>query len=319
MKFFKLSGIVMLIAAFALTAFAKDVKDEKVAAVVEGKKIYMSEVNNVLESVMARQGMHSSQIDLNSPKMQQVKKSIVENLVNRELLMLASLKNKPEDLEKKVEEEYNRVKSRFKNDKDFENALEKNQMDSAQLKEQLRKNVLLDSYVKNIESGIKISDKEAKKYYENNKDKFKQPEKAKVSHIILRTGEKAKYEKPEKKINEIYKEIKNGKSFEEMAKKYSEDGSAKKGGNLGYIQKGRTVPSFEKVAFDTKVGNISEPFKTKFGYHILKVTDKQEAGQKTFDEMKSSIKEVLKNQKMKEKLNAKLKELRSKYDVKINL
>ncbi|TYB32931.1 MAG: peptidylprolyl isomerase, partial [Flexistipes sinusarabici] len=205
------------------------------------------------------------------------------------------------------------------NDKDFENALEKNQMDSAQLKEQLRKNVLLDSYVKNIESGIKISDKEAKKYYENNKDKFKQPEKAKVSHIILRTGEKAKYENPEKKINEIYKEIKDGKSFEEMAKKYSEDGSAKKGGSLGYIQKGRTVPAFEKVAFSTKVGEISEPFKTKFGYHILKVTDKQETGQKTYSEVKSNINEVLKNQKMKEKLNAKLEELRSKYDVKINL
>jgi len=316
MKFLRLSVIVMIIATFAVTAFAKD---EKVAAVVEGKKIYMSEVNNVLQSVMARQGMKSSQMDMNSPKMQQVKKSIVENLVNRELLMKASLENKPEDLEKKVEEEYNRVKSRFKNDKDFENALKKNQMDPAQLKEQLRKNVLLDAYVKNIESGVKVSDKEAKKYYENNKDKFKQPEKAKVSHIILRTGDKAKYDNPEKKINEVYEEIKNGKSFEEMAKRYSEDGSAQKGGSLGYIQKGKTVPAFEKVAFDTKVGEISEPFKTKFGYHILKVTDKQEARQKTFNEVKSSIKEVLKNQKTKEKLNAKLEELRSKYDVKINL
>jgi len=316
MKFLRLSVIVMIIATFAVTAFAKD---EKVAAVVEGKKIYMSEVNNVLQSVMARQGMKSSQMNMNSPKMQQVKKSIVENLVNRELLMKASLENKPEDLEKKVEEEYNRVKSRFKNDKDFENALKKNQMDPAQLKEQLRKNVLLDAYVKNIESGVKVSDKEAKKYYENNKDKFKQPEKAKVSHIILRTGDKAKYDNPEKKINEVYEEIKNGKSFEEMAKRYSEDGSAQKGGSLGYIQKGKTVPAFEKVAFDTKVGEISEPFKTKFGYHILKVTDKQEARQKTFNEVKSSIKEVLKNQKTKEKLNAKLEELRSKYDVKINL
>lgn len=316
MRFLRLSVIVMIIAAFAVTAFAKD---EKVAAVVEGKKIYMSEVNNVLQSVMARQGMQSSQIDMNSPKMQQVKKSIVENLVNRELLMKASLENKPEDLEKKVEEEYNRVKSRFKNDKDFEDALKKNQMNPDQLKEQLRKNVLLDAYVKNIESGVKVSDKEAKKYYENNKDKFKQPEKAKVSHIILRTGDKAKYDNPEKKINEVYEEIKNGKSFEEMAKKYSEDGSAQKGGSLGYIQKGKTVPAFEKVAFDTKVGEISEPFKTKFGYHILKVTDKQEAGQKSFSEVTSKINEMLKSQKTKEKLNARLEELRNKYDVKINL
>jgi len=316
MKFLRLSVIAIIIAAFAVTAFAED---HEVAAVVEGKKIYMSEVNNVLQSVMAKQGMKSSQMDMNSPKMQQVKKSIVENLVNRELLMLASMKNKPENLEKKVEEEYNRVKSRFKNDKDFENALQKNQMNPDQLKEQLRKNVLLDSYVKNIESGIKVSDKEAKKYYENNKDKFKQQEKAKVSHIILRTGEKAKYENPENKINDIYKEIKDGKSFEDMAKEYSEDGSSEKGGSLGYIQKGKTVPAFEKVAFDTKVGEISEPFKTKFGYHILKVTDKQEAGQKSFSEVKSNINEVLKNQKTKEKLNGRLEELKSKYDVKINL
>lgn len=316
MKLLRLSVIVMLIAAFAVSAFAKD---DEVAAVVEGKKIYMSEVNNVLESVMARQGMSSDQLDTNSPKMQQVKKSIVKNLVNRELLMLASLENKPKDLDKKVEKEFKGVKSRFKNDEDFKNALSKNQMTPDQLKERLRKNVLLDTYVKDLQSGIKVNDDEAKKYYENNKDKFKQPEQVKVSHIILRTGKKAKYDNPEKKMNEIYGEIQNGKSFEEMAKKYSEDGSAEKGGSLGFIQKGKTVPAFEKVAFSTEVGKISKPFKTKFGYHIVKVTDKQEARQKSYSEVKDDINKVLKNQKTKEKLNNKLEELRSKYDVKVNL
>ncbi len=87
-----------------------------------------------------------------------------------------------------------------------------------------------------------------------------------ASHILVPTEDKA---------NWIYKEIKNGKSFEKLAKEYSDCPSKANGGDLGYFGKGQMVGEFEKVAFSLKEGEISKPVKTQFGYHIIKVTGRK--------------------------------------------
>ena len=85
-----------------------------------------------------------------------------------------------------------------------------------------------------------------------------------ASHILVKT---------EKEANEILEQIKAGKDFAELAKKYSQCPSGKRGGDLGYFGRGRMVPEFENAAFSTPKGEVSKPVKTQFGYHIIKVTD----------------------------------------------
>ena len=132
------------------------------------------------------------------------------------------------------------------------------------------------------------------------------PEQAKVSHILIKTplpGPDGKVDEKgvaeaQKRAEDILKQIKAGAKFEDLAKKYSEDpGSAKEGGSLGWIGKGRTVPEFEKAAFSLPKGQISDLVKSSYGFHIIRVDDRQDAHMKTLDEVKDQIEPILKQQK----------------------
>ena len=96
----------------------------------------------------------------------------------------------------------------------------------------------------------------------------------------------------------MLKQLKAGANFEELAKKYSEDpGSAKEGGSLGWIGRGQTVPEFEKAAFSLPKGQISGLVKSSYGFHIIRVDDRQDAHMKTLDEVKAEIEPIVKQQK----------------------
>ncbi len=160
--------------------------------------------------------------------------------------------------------------------------------------EEVKKLVIVEAYVrKKIEGDIKISDDEMKKFYDQNKDKFKTGDQIRASHILV---------KSEKEAQDVLAELKKGASFEELAKKYSKDASAAKGGDLGWFPKGAMVPAFEKAAFSLKEGEISGVVQTPFGFHIIKVTGKRPAGVRTFDEVKDQIKAALMPAKQQEAL-----------------
>ncbi|MCL2760332.1 MAG: peptidylprolyl isomerase [Desulfuromonadales bacterium] len=151
--------------------------------------------------------------------------------------------------------------------------------------EDARRRIIVQAYIKTrVEKEATISDEELKKFYDANKDKFKTGAQIHASHILVQTEQQAQ---------DILAQLKNGASFEDLAKKYSIDGSAQKGGDLGWFGKGAMVPAFEKVAFGLKVGAISNIVKTQFGYHIIKVTGERPAGIRTFDEVKDQIRAIL--------------------------
>jgi peptidyl-prolyl cis-trans isomerase C len=176
--------------------------------------------------------------------------------------------------------------------------------------EELRKRLVVEAYLKKkVEEQSKVSDEDMKKFYEQNKDKFKTGDQIKASHILVKT---------EKEANDILAKLKTGGNFEELAKKYSSDGAATKGGDLGWFSKGSMIPEFEKVAFAMKEGETSGVVKTKFGFHIIKLTGKRAAGQRTFEEVKEQIKSAMlpgKQQEVFQKLKDELKKS-GKYTIK---
>ncbi len=152
-----------------------------------------------------------------------------------------------------------------------------------------------------------VSDQDLQAYYDQHRDEFRAPEQVKVSHILIKTPLPAPGEKEDQKAiadarakaEDVLKQVKAGGDFAKLAEKYSDDpGSAKAGGELGWIGRGRTVPEFEKAAFSLGKGQTSDLVKSSYGFHIIRVEDKQAAHLKTLAEVKSEIEEKVKQQKV---------------------
>ena len=151
-----------------------------------------------------------------------------------------------------------------------------------------------------------VTKEDLQAYYDQHRDEYRLAEQVKVSHILIKTplpgpdgktDEKA-VEAARVKAEDVLKQIKAGGDFAKLAEKYSDDpGSAKNGGSLGLIGRGRTVPEFEKAAFSLPKGQISDLVKSSYGFHIIRVDDKQEAHMKTLDEVKDQIEPAIKQQK----------------------
>ena len=160
-----------------------------------------------------------------------------------------------------------------------------------------------------IQGGVQVTHDDLQAYYNAHRDQYRVAEQVKVSHILIKTplaGADGKVDEKgvadaQKRAEDLLKQLKAGAKFEDLAKKNSEDpGSAKEGGSLGWIGKGRTVPEFEKAAFSLPKGQISDLVKSSYGFHIIRVDDKQDAHMKTLDEVKSEIEPILKQQKTQE-------------------
>jgi peptidyl-prolyl cis-trans isomerase D len=151
---------------------------------------------------------------------------------------------------------------------------------------------------------LAVPEAEVADYFERHHKDFDQPAEVKASHILFRLDPKATDEQKltaKLKLENIRTEITKGLDFAEAARKYSEDpGSAKAGGNLGFFKAGMMVPVFEKAAFALKVGEISQPVASEFGYHLIKVTDRKEAKVVTLSDVRKKITDKLKETKARE-------------------
>ncbi len=187
---------------------------------------------------------------------------------------------KPEDLQAKI----------TLNDAEITAAYEKNKAKYQVPEKRVVRYAILD--VNQVRQGLQISDDQLKAQYQQNIQQYQVPNRVHVEHILLMTVGKtdAEVDEIKKKAQDILNQAKKGSNFEDLAKKYSEDpGTKDKGGDLGWIIQGQTVAEFEKAAFTLPKGSISDLVKTQYGFHILKIIDKESAHTKPFDEVKESI------------------------------
>src|SRR5271163_4352685 len=151
-----------------------------------------------------------------------------------------------------------------------------------------------------------VTDQDLRTYYDQHREEFRVADQVKVAHILIKTPIPAPGAKEDEKAvadalakaEDVLKQVKAGGDFGKLAEKYSDDpGSAKSGGELGWIGRGRTVPEFEKAAFSLGKGQTSDLVKSSYGFHIIRVEDKQQAHLKTLAEVKSEIEEKVKQEK----------------------
>ena len=202
-----------------------------------------------------------------------------------------------------VAEQLAAVKQRFPSEAEFNKALEENNLTESKIKADIKRDMAIQQLLdKEVDQKVKISDDESKTFYDTNPQLFQQPERVEASHILIKVAEDAPDEQKaeaRKKINEIQQKVKKGEDFAELAKTYSEGPSAPRGGELGFFGRGQMVKPFEDAAFELKPNEPSDVVETRFGYHLIKVSDKQPAKKVAYADVKDRINKHLKDQKLR--------------------
>ncbi|MBJ6751072.1 peptidylprolyl isomerase [Geomonas anaerohicana] len=241
--------------------------------------------------------------------------AVLEQLTSVELLYQEAVKLEVPDLDKQVTDKVAQNRAKFKTDQEFIDALKSVDMTMQDMQDFTRKDIVINNFIEQkFTAKAAATDAEAKKFYEDNKNQyFMQPEGVRASHILVSVDEKATPEerkRAKEKAEALLKRVKAGEDFAAVAKAESSCPSASQGGDLGAFGRGEMVPAFEKAAFALKTGEVSGVVESEFGYHIIKVTDKQEAGAEKFDNVKDKIADFLKRQKVQQEVTSLVEQLK---------
>ena len=288
-----------------------------VAAKVNGVPITMLELNR---SFQAHVQVPYSTVQ-EDPRAKEVLRQILDNLIDRELLLQRAKSLKMAVPTQQVDTQMQQLLQRFPSKEAFDQALTaqnltldsvKKDVESQLLRQQLVKKEILDKV--NVNAG------DVQTFYDKNKDKYVEEEQVRARHILIKVPPEVSPTDEAKlkgKADDALKRAKQGEDFAGLATELSDDGSKENGGDLGFFPRGRMVPAFEEVAFTLQPGQTSDVVRTQFGYHIIKVEDRKTGRALAFDEAKSQVKDDLTQQQTYERYQQYMAGLRSKAKVEV--
>lgn len=316
----RVSSFVFLLFFMTLTTFALAEETQPPtdkAVVVNGTVITQAELDSQMKIVIDRLRASGRLPDVS--QLDQIRSQVLENLIARELLYQESQKKGIKISEEEVNKQLINVKAQFPNEAEFNNALIRMNLTEASIKEKLQRDLALKKLIEDeVAPKVTVSDSDIRAFYENNPETFKQPERVKASHILIKVDPKAdasQKAEAQKKIDSVQAKLQKGEDFGALAKEYSEGPTGPKGGDLGYFTRGQMVKPFEEAAFAMKPGEVSGMVETRFGYHLIKVTDKTPEGTMPYDDVKERLGEFLKQQKIQEEINVYVKSLEEKAKI----
>lgn len=296
-------------------------KIPKIVAVVDKVEVKREVFVRIMNSVVGDMVMKG--MPLTDETLKQMQTRVLDHLVTSELLFAEGKKEKVAVDEKAVGDQFTAIAGRFKDEQEFKKNLKEQKMTEAELKDDIRKNMVIMRLVdEKVIKGISVSEEESKKYYNEHTEEFKVPEQVRAKHIILRSDPKddaAKKAETRKKMEDIQAKLKAGEKFEDLAKAHSQDGSSASGGDLGLFPRGVMVPEFEDAAFKMKEGEVSDIVTSPFGLHIIKLEEKKPAGLSQYDEVKKDIIQGLESEIKREKVGKYIASLKAKAKIKLNL
>ncbi|MEO6848339.1 MAG: peptidylprolyl isomerase [Chthoniobacterales bacterium] len=289
-------------------------------AVVNGEKISKAELESAFNKKVQEAG-----ISVDSLSEQQkiagyhqiLESLIVDRLIEKQAASI-------EISQAEIDAELAKVKAQFKTPEEFDAYLKSIGQNPASVQKEIKMALQWRKWMNGKIAGKDtVDEKDAHAYYDAHIKDFQHPDMVRASHILIVVPKDASKEVTQQKEAEAQKalaRVKGGEDFATVAKEVSEDpGSKQTGGDLNFFKKEDMIPEFANAAFSQKVGDIGGPVQTKFGYHIIKVTDKKPAGTTTYEEIKDKLLPYLQEQKKEEAAKAVVDDLRSKATVKINL
>ncbi len=306
----------LALVASSVSAAEKKPSEDKVA-VVNGVAIPRGDFDRDMRSIQKRS--HDIGKQTSNEQLSKIKKDILENLINGELLYQESRKEGIKVSEDEINEQLAGIKKRFPDETKFQNVLSEANLSEQTLKTQIERGEAIQKFVdKKFMRAVIVSNEESKAYYDENPNYFKKPEEVRASHILIKVkpqaGESEKKE-ARKKLKKIKGRLKKGEDFAALAKEFSEGPSSANGGDLGYFKRGQMVKPFEEKAFAMKPGEVSDIVETRFGYHLIKVIDKKPETVTAYEEVKDRLGNYLKQEKVRKEVGRFVEQLKEKSKI----
>lgn len=292
----------------------------EVVAKVNGTTIKRDDLQNAVETVTAQLQLIGQRVP--PDRKEEMYRGLLDDLIATELLAQEAKTKKIAVAEKETAEFLQQFKDRFPSEEVFQRAIKEQGISETQLKTDIKKQIQIKKLLdKEVMAKVKVDDGAVKKFYEENKDKFQEPEQVRAAHVLVKV-DKGADEKTraaaKAEAEKVLKEAKAGKDFAELAKTHSDDpGSKDRGGELGFFPRGEMVPAFEEAAFKLKAGELSGVVETDYGFHVIKVEEKKAGRTVPLAEVKEDVSGYLKEQKASEVARNYVEGLRKKAKVEI--
>lgn len=316
----KMIAAVFFALISATTAIAADVTPTGKAADVNGEAILYTDFERQL-SMFKKQVMRGQAGQLPDALMQRLKDQVIQKMIGDELLYQQAVKKEITVDAKTIDNEMARIRGQFSNENQYRAQLKASGHTEENLKKQIRRQATISQLIrKEIVPNVKVQQEDAKKYFENNAEKFRRPERVRARHILMKTEQGDSEEKKAEKrkiLKGLHKRILAGEDFSALAKEHSQGPSNVRGGDLGYFTRGRMVKPFDEVAFKLAPNEVSDIVETEFGYHLIKVEDHQPESNPSFEEVQPKIMSILFSEQLQKKLEPYVLNLREKAKVKI--
>jgi parvulin-like peptidyl-prolyl isomerase len=284
----------------------------KAAATVNGRPILVNKVYSVYR--MNKQLLQQRGRILNDTDDQALKAQSLEAAISDELLYQAALAHGVTVPAAEIETAVKQLKARAGSEEAYQKFLADSGYSDADVHEEIGRNMKTAAYGKSLVGGKSVTEEQAKKFYDDNvaKGMFTVPEQVHVQVILLTATDKdpeAARGEARKRAEEAAKRAAAGEDFAALAKQYSQDKSAARGGDLGLVPRGVMFPKFEEIAFSAKPGTVSPVFETPKGFNVIKVLEKNPESTRTYEEVKSGLMADMVRVMQQDIVKAKVKEL----------
>jgi peptidyl-prolyl cis-trans isomerase C len=287
-----------------------------VIADCNGDKIARAEFEKAVKAVEQRAGG-----SVPPEKRDELYRGVLDDLVAYRLLKQEVVARQMTASDAEVDARIGAFKQQMGSEANFRAALQAQQITEAKLREDARTDLLVNKLLEQeVNQKILVKPSDISTYYEKNPERFQQSESVRAAHILVLVPQGADDKTraaARARAETALKAAKAGQDFAQLARRYSNDASAQRGGDLGFLPKGQMVPAFEAAAFALEPGQVSDLVETQFGYHVIKALEKRPARQIPFVEAAAQIEQFLEQQQRQEKGKALVEQLKSKGKVQI--
>lgn len=293
-------------------------KENQMIASVNGVNITSEEVGREMKNLQKQfQGrVPPEQMEKMQPMLQ---RQALENRISQRLLLQETGRKELKVEEEGIDEQIKNMKSRFPSAEAFDAQLADLGVSEDELRREVGESMKIDALLsaKTASSSVVTGD-DVDKFYKENPESFKVPERVRASHILLKTspedGDDIRAEK-RLKLSGLQGEIAGGAAFDKLAMEHSDCPSKTQGGDLGFFERGKMVKAFEDAAFGMKVDEVSDIVESQFGYHVIRLTAHEEGRTIPIDEVREKIEAYLDNKNKEEIVGALIRKLRDEAEI----
>lgn len=289
----------------------------EVLARVNGEAVNKTELDRAVAALEARNGG-----PVPAPQRDRILREVLDQIVSYKLLIQESRARKIAADDAEVDARMKEIQAQFPSEDAFKQMLTTRKTTLDQVRSDIRQDITVQKLIASaVDDKVAVKPEQLNDFYAKNPDQFKQPERVRASHILItvpKGADAAAKTAARTKAADILKDVKAGKDFAALAKHHSQDpGSAQNGGDLGFFQQGQMVGPFNDVAFTLAPGQVSDLVETEFGFHIIKVAEKQAARTVPLDEVRPQLEQYLERMNREQQTDAFVNGLKTKGKIEI--